>query len=1080
MDLASLEQAVGSALERASTAMSLIDEAVNSKEQSQNLRDLLIEIVNEIQTSAESTDFGGLNASAKCQQNRLSKSTAGGQSEAIRTDVIEWLMNVVDYVSDPLDESRWPGLYVSASEGETSEIEQLLSADLTIMIAEQSASQGKSEELDRALASVAIDAEGTPVNHQLMNSLAEEIQPLISMIDMPDSDIAHDDRDAHYHEVQEYVGRLLTAATSVDAVALASIFAFVDSNIEHSIDNLANPDLVELLEHTLLYISEPSSDANILAILESMESGSWSAPLSYAGAKDLARMLAVELETESPTIRTSDSFPPFPGDLVTRIATDADAAVVDAFLQEVPDHAAKLTRLIQSIVSSPDDSAAIEAAQRVAHTIKGSSGLVGLSAVTHLAHRIEDIFDLLTENDAAMSAELGDALFAAADCIETILDENVSGNHSSNDIQDVVLALDQIALPSQITSPDSNVARSLPGNSQVPSTYDIRPIDDVIRVKKLDVDRIFGLASDSSILFGRIKERTKTLREASVNLRRNDQQLQTRRIALESAIDKSNTIVSQPHNETAVLAADFDALELDEYNELYTAAHSYIEIVADSREASKDIASTLVKIDAEFDLQRRLFQELQYSLLDIRRIPVASILPRLQRVVRQAARATQKTVNLEVEGEELRVDSEILGPLVDALLHVLRNAVDHGIECSEQRVKKSKPAEGTIRLKFRSDARSLIVQCEDDGAGLNYEKIRDTAARSGIVEDATKLDNAELARLITIPGFTTRESKNHISGRGVGLDVVQSMVRDVNGSIDIGDAGPCGTRVTLVVPLSLLTQHCLLVRTSRRIFAIPSSSIAQIYPSGLFTVNSIADTKTIEISGTIYALRNLGELLNSHCNNEIEADSSSAVLVLEHEFESIAISVDDVISNQELVVKGLGEIVGNWPGVIGAATLGSGETVTVLNIVELATSFQGITRLEIQPSAGEQQLARSRVLIVDDSLSVRQSISMLLDDAGFEPYLARDGLEALSTLSNHDIDLVVTDLEMPRLNGLELAQHIRSNDKIDDVPIFMVTSRTAKKHRDEALNAGIKRIFTKPFSEDDLVDAVQDQLSMVR
>jgi len=426
------------------------------------------------------------------------------------------------------------------------------------------------------------------------------------------------------------------------------------------------------------------------------------------------------------------------------------------------------------------------------------------------------------------------------------------------------------------------------------------------------------------------------------------------------------------------------------------------------------------------------------------------------------------------------MDGDVLNKLADPLMHMLRNAVDHSIESSESRFDLGKSTKGRIHLSFKQEGNNVVVDCTDDGQGLNYDRIRETAIERGLITDQENPDHQALARMILHSGFSTSDRVTHVSGRGVGMDVVHNTIQSLNGTMEVGDSADGGTLISMRLPITLLTSHCLLAGISGNlVYAIPTISLTQILSPGTGEIGRVGDHITYQLGKDVYMVHRLVSLLGMP--DDGKTDIKDATILLVQTIDGVvAVAVDQVVSSYDLVIKNLGVYIKSVRGVTGVSILGNGNVIAVL---DLPTLLQARDNTAVSQGAGlNQKLAVDEiklpsVLIVDDSLSVRNSLSQLMSDGGYRVVTARDGLEAINVIDKEKPDIVLTDLEMPRMNGLELVSYIRNTEHITGMPIVMITSRTQAKHRQQAELAGVNRYITKPFTEDEVLASIDEHLS---
>jgi len=635
----------------------------------------------------------------------------------------------------------------------------------------------------------------------------------------------------------------------------------------------------------------------------------------------------------------------------------------------------------------------------------------------------------------------------------------------------------------RIESPSSDLAQQksqLSSKSKEIKQATELAVTEMLRVPRDLIDNILNVVGEASISLGETLEKLQGLSERGAHMRNLDGVLQTRRFELEDLVNVKGVSNQQKRlqivNGRSASQSDFDSLEMDEYNEFYGATHSYIEAVADTRFVAREITEDVSSLETIFIQQRRLNRALQDMVMSTRMIAVSSVSARMQRAVRQASRMTGKDAELNIVGEDLLIDGDVLAKLADPLMHILRNAVDHGIETKQVRLEKGKEAIGKIQLTFEQLGNHITVTCTDDGMGLDYDLILNKAKEKDLITDQ-QLDNNAIARLILHPGFSTRTDTTQVSGRGVGMDVVNNTVTGLKGSVHIGDNKNTGTLISLRIPVTLLTNHSILVDAGSEQYAIPSNALEQILTPGAGELGRFGNMLSYRLDRDSYPVKTLNGLLGMPelALDDLDLLNEKPVILVQVDEQVTAVLVDNLISTFELVVKSCGKYIGELDGISGVSLLGNGQVVPVIDLAQLvrAGTQSVITRRQTTETKVSEAI---KILIVDDSLTVRNSLAELVSDAGYKPILARDGLEALKELDKDLPDLVLTDLEMPRMNGLELASYIRTNSRLSALPVVMITSRTMQKHREQSMASGVNAYVTKPYVPEDLMVLLSEQI----
>ena len=509
-----------------------------------------------------------------------------------------------------------------------------------------------------------------------------------------------------------------------------------------------------------------------------------------------------------------------------------------------------------------------------------------------------------------------------------------------------------------------------------------------------------------------------------------------------------------------------------------------------AREISLDAAKELDNLDEVLDFQQRMVIDAQEIVMQTRLVPISTIIPRLQRSLRQTCRLTGKQCQLSLTGESILIDGDTLNAMVDPLMHILRNAVDHGIETEEERRRIGKPDSGLIVFEFDREGNNIFLRCRDDGRGLDFAAIRRTAEQKGLLQADQDVSEEELKRFILRPNFSTRTVTTQTSGRGVGMDVVRAEILDMGGTLTLDSVQGRGLSIEIRVPLPLSMTYALITNVGPYRVAIANKGISQIVYSedGSFVTKD--DLETFQLEGSdfsaeggeqsvaSYPVVKLADLLLVPDKRK-HSHTHGSILLVQNEDKVSAVLIDRINDSLNVVIKGMGEYIGKIPGFIGATILGDGTVIPVLDMPELlrapVSAMDEDYYIESQDS-DKPDFNLPIVLVVDDSLSQRRALEQLLVDAGFRVRTARDGIEAAEMLTKFKPDIILTDLEMPRMNGIELAAHIRNQEKIKSVPVIMITSRTTQKHKKMAEEAGVDFYLTKPVRDVELIVKISDLL----
>ena len=603
----------------------------------------------------------------------------------------------------------------------------------------------------------------------------------------------------------------------------------------------------------------------------------------------------------------------------------------------------------------------------------------------------------------------------------------------------------------------------------------------MLRVRADMIDRLVNEAGEVAITRARVEGELRSLKANLLELTGSVIRLRTQvrevEIQAESQIQSRMSALQEAHG-------DFDPLELDRFTRFQELTRSLAEGVNDVSTVQQSLLKNLDDADAALLAQARISREVQQQLFSIRTVPFGSLSDRLYRIMRQTSKELDKRANLEIHGAQTELDRSVLEKLVGPLEHLLRNALDHGIEAADERVAAAKPETGEIALTVRQVGNEIAIEIADDGAGLDLDDIRAKAVAQGKLAAQARPTDAQLIELIFHPGFTTASKVTQISGRGIGMDVVRSEIAALGGRVEVTTERGRGTRFLLYLPLTLAVAQAVLVRAGGRLWALPSPMVEQVQQVKADVLVNLYVHRSVEWQGRSYPFHYLPRLLGDNSHSP-ETARYNPVLLLRAGHGLAAIHVDEMVGNQEVVVKNIGPQLARVSGIAGATVLGTGEIVLIINPVQLAQR----TDVPVFDPDAEERIAgdhlrpqaaagRPLVMVVDDSLTVRKITSRLLVREGFDVTTAKDGVDALQLLGEQTPDVILLDIEMPRMDGFEFTKTIKSDPKFSHIPIVMITSRTAEKHRNRAKELGVDLYLGKPFQEEQLVRNLREMLEI--
>ncbi|MBI4748482.1 MAG: Hpt domain-containing protein [Acidobacteria bacterium] len=792
---------------------------------------------------------------------------------------------------------------------------------------------------------------------------------------------------------------------------------------------------------------------------------------------------------------------------------EASLELREAFLEEADEHLQNITRVLRLLEKDASNKGWQQEIRRSVHTLKGAAGMVGFQTVSRLAHRMEDLLDAVYEDDLELTTEIIALIFVTTDTLEDLLHKgSAEVRERAEDLYQRFAAflgteladmepvsggtrLEPLGQESMI-----DLAGMIPerrreaDQSKEDEQADLqRQPSQVVRVPIERLDELVRLVSELIVSRSTFEQYFRKLNHEVDELRLSVGRSQriANRFDTEYEVSALGKGMASLVNVAAVGAGNgftisaspvkqthgFDELEFDRYTEFHLLTRELSENTGDINAVSNELHNTIGDFDSYLNGLNRLTSEVQDKLMRLRMVPVGSLTARLHRTVRVTAEHQAKLAKLTVEGEQVELDKTVLEEIADPLLHILRNAVDHGIEPPALRQALGKPKIGHIRVRAFYEATQVVIQVSDDGGGIEPEVIRAAAVRRGHISEpeAAHLTDEEIYSFLFLPGFSTASEVSEISGRGVGMDIVKETVTRMKGTVAIHSVPGQGMTLTIRLPMTLAILRVILVKASTETFAIPLAPVTRILRIEKDDIEHIGQKEVIRVEGEVYPLLQLGTVLNLKQPAD-ETLRRVPVLILNLGSQQIAVAVDQLLEAREVVVKSMGNLLQRVPGVAGATLMGDGSVVLILNPNELVRTT---TQPEIQPRSVVRTPAKTRealrVLIVDDSVSVRRVLSNFVRNQGWTPTEARDGLEALELLQSGTInpDVVLLDIEMPRMDGYELTATVRSNNALKHIPIVMLTSRAGEKHRRKAMDVGATDYLVKPYQEEVLLGVMR-------
>jgi chemosensory pili system protein ChpA (sensor histidine kinase/response regulator) len=760
---------------------------------------------------------------------------------------------------------------------------------------------------------------------------------------------------------------------------------------------------------------------------------------------------------------------------------------------------------------------------RAIHTVKGSAAQVGLRRLGAIAHRVEDLIGRLRDGEIEPSPAVVDICLESVDVLKKTLHRQWADEAEMRTGVDSLLGriaeyapaeaeegeFSAEAQPERETEPSAAASQAAPlkkGAKQSAAASNAKSVR--IALERLDrmMNTVGELVINRTRMVGRVSELEKLIETLSFSKERLQGKVsefqdkyEFNRISQARSSEPWNASAT-PKVLTSAAAGDtsfwseFSELEMDRYDDFNILSRSMAEISADVNEVLSQLQAFIGRVEGDIDEFTKLAHHLQDEFTAARMVPIGTLYSRLSRAVRDAAKSAGKQVELDLTGSETELDNNIIQQISDPLVHLVRNSVAHGIEPSADRLAAGKPETGRVFLRAYHRGNHIYVEVEDDGRGIDYERVKQSAIERGLVspETAGRLTERDLREMLFHPGFSTAPVKTELAGRGVGLDVVRANLAALNGEIDIQSTSGQGTRFTLKVPLTLIISPALFVRCGGTSFALPLAVVEEIRRIRADEIEDVGGKLLTKVRDVVTEVVRLDAYLGLPPLEPV--NGYFRMVVANAGNRQIGLVVEEVLGKDEIVIKNLGEYLRRVKLFPGTTIAPDGSLILLIDLNRMVAS-EPAERRAIQASAsaarifapGSAAVAKGsipaeaidrveheRVIIVaDDSISVRKFVGRMLEKNGYRVKLAADGLEAAELVSQHGCHLVITDLEMPRMTGYELMAQLRQSPTTRRIPVMVVTSRAGAKHRDRAIKEGATAFLTKPVQEDQLIAAVE-------
>ncbi len=790
--------------------------------------------------------------------------------------------------------------------------------------------------------------------------------------------------------------------------------------------------------------------------------------------------------------------------------SDLDPELVDIFVEEGADLLDHSDGLLAKLRATPGDFELLGGLQRDLHTLKGGARMCGIMAVGELGHVMESLLEAVVGQRSVLGADGVPLLERGFDRLHGMVTRvgerraiamptaliNEFDARSRGEVAPVEPSAAP-ATPVETPTSAAELATSAPEPSERKVTalsplsapmvdhhdedddIGVRAPQEQVRIRADLLDRLVNYAGEVAIYRARLEQQLGAFRGAIREMAATNERMrdQLRRLEMETEAQ----IVARYQREGDDVEQTFDPLELDRFSNLQQLSRGLSESAADQNSLQVTLDDLTRQYETLLLQQSRVSSDLQEGLMRTRMVPFDGLLPRLRRVIRQASGELGKHVGLKLDGAQGELDRNVLERMTAPLEHMLRNAIAHGLETPEERRQAGKPEEGTVRIAIRREGSEVVLEVGDDGRGLDGAAIRRRAEQRGLLAPGAVVDDYALNTLILEPGFSTADSVSRLAGRGVGMDVVASEVRQLGGTLDIQSQPGVGTTFVLRLPQTLAVTQAVFVRIGETTFAVPIASVrgvGRIAREELVDADGQPREATYSYGGDEYTVYDLGQLVGQ-ASAKAEGHLQMPVLLIRSGDLHAAVTVDQVIGNREIVVKPVGPQVASMPGIFGATIMGDGRVVVILDVAPLVRRVQALPASAIsEPVEVVESRPVPLVMVVDDSVTMRKVTGRVLERHNFEVVTARDGVDALERMADMVPDLMLLDIEMPRMDGYELATHMKADPRLRNVPIVMITSRTGDKHRQRAMEIGVDRYLGKPYQEPELMRNVYELLAI--
>jgi chemosensory pili system protein ChpA (sensor histidine kinase/response regulator) len=749
---------------------------------------------------------------------------------------------------------------------------------------------------------------------------------------------------------------------------------------------------------------------------------------------------------------------------------DIDPQLLPIFLEEAQELVPQLGADLRDWKANPADSKVSDSLRRVLHTFKGSARMAGAIRLGELCHIMESKVEEALEKNAFPKA-LWDELEDKMDRLSLDVERMETGEQ---EVEEAPAPTPTAAVPAKAGTPSVIAAPAAPRVEPQRPAAPLPSPAATLRVNAETLDHLINESGEVAIARSRVEAELRSVKQALSDLNDSIGRIRAQLREVEVQAD------SQMQSRLSVLdekKSEFDPLEFDRYTRLQELTRMMAEGLSDIGSIQLALLKNVGDTDAALLQQSRTSRVVQQELMRIRAVPFSNLNERLYRIVRQTARELDKKSDLTIEGSDVEVDRSVLERVGAPLEHMLRNALAHGIESPAERLAAGKSDTGKIAITLRQESNEIALVLSDDGKGLDLDKLRKKGQAMGLLPAEGEPTEAQIAQLIFVSGLSTADSVSELAGRGVGMDVVKNEITAIGGRIEIATERGKGTTFAIHLPLTLAVTQVVLVRAGATIVAISAAMVEQVMRMKEAGLAELYQRQQAAFQDRVYPLHSLRGLLGVPASLG-ETPGYHSVLLLRSGIQRIALHVDELIGNEEIVVKNLGPQLARLPGVAGATVLADGAIVLILNPVQVAARARAAA--SEPPAAAVQSLTpvavQPAIMVVDDSLTVRKITSRLLEREGYRVITAKDGVDALEQMKDAVPGVLLVDIEMPRMDGFDLTRTVRGDNRLQGIPIIMISSRTAEKHRAHAAELGVNAFLGKPYQESELLQHIAQHL----